>query len=103
MPQIRVAGGNFVTARPRGVVDGVDMQYTGEVRQIHAAAIRSRLDAGDLVLLSPLGYSPTGEVFNLTHGGRRGGSGYRARGGQAHFPDRASRASTPPMARCSAS
>jgi amino-acid N-acetyltransferase len=64
--EIRVAGGNFVTARPRGVVDGVDMQYTGEVRRIHAEAIRQRLDAGDLVLLSPLGYSPTGEIFNLT-------------------------------------
>jgi amino-acid N-acetyltransferase len=64
--QIRVAGGNFVTARPRGVVDGVDMQYTGEVRQIHATAIRTRLEAGELVLLSPLGYSPTGEIFNLT-------------------------------------
>jgi amino-acid N-acetyltransferase len=63
---IRVAGGNFVTARPRGVVDGVDMQCTGEVRRIHADAIRQRLDAGDLVLLSPLGYSPTGEIFNLT-------------------------------------
>jgi amino-acid N-acetyltransferase len=64
--EIRVAGGNFVTARPRGVVDGVDLQYTGEVRRIHAEAIRHRLDAGDLVLLSPLGYSPTGEIFNLT-------------------------------------
>jgi len=63
---IRVAGGNFVTAQPRGVVDGVDMLYTGEVRKVHAAAIRTRLDAGDLVLLSPLGYSPTGEIFNLT-------------------------------------
>lgn len=63
---IRVAGGNFVVARPRGVVDGVDMQYTGEVRRIHADAIRDRLDAGELVLLSPLGYSPTGEIFNLT-------------------------------------
>jgi amino-acid N-acetyltransferase len=64
--EIRVAGGNFVTARPRGVLDGVDMQYTGEVRRIHAEAIRRRLEAGDLVLLSPLGYSPTGEIFNLT-------------------------------------
>jgi amino-acid N-acetyltransferase len=64
--EIRVAGGNFVTARPRGVVDGVDMQYTGEVRRIHADAIRQRLDRGELVLLSPLGYSPTGEIFNLT-------------------------------------
>jgi amino-acid N-acetyltransferase len=64
--EIRVAGGNFVTARPRGVLDGVDMQYTGEVRRIHVEAIRRRLDAGELVLLSPLGYSPTGEIFNLT-------------------------------------
>jgi len=55
-----------VTAQPRGVVDGTDMLYTGEVRKVHAEAIRTRLDAGDLVLLSPLGYSPTGEIFNLT-------------------------------------
>ena len=61
-----VAGGNFVVARPRGVVDGVDMQYTGEVRRVHAAALAKRLDAGELVLLSPLGYSPTGEIFNLS-------------------------------------
>ena len=61
-----MAGGNFVIARPRGVVDGVDMQYTGEVRRVHAEAIRQRLDAGELVLVSPLGYSPTGEIFNLT-------------------------------------
>ena len=63
---IRVAGGNFVVARPRGVVEGVDMQFTGEVRRIHAEAMRQRLDAGELVLVSPLGYSPTGEIFNLT-------------------------------------
>jgi amino-acid N-acetyltransferase len=63
---IRVAGGNFVVARPRGVVDGVDMQYTGEVRRVHTDVIRQRLDTGDLVLVSPLGYSPTGEIFNLT-------------------------------------
>lgn len=64
--EIRVAGGNFITARPAGVVDGVDLQFTGEVRKVAEAAIRDRLDAGDIVLLSPLGYSPTGEVFNLT-------------------------------------
>jgi len=64
--EIRVASGNFVTAQPAGVVDGVDLQFTGEVRKIAADAIRSQLDTGDIVLLSPLGYSPTGEVFNLT-------------------------------------
>jgi len=63
---IRVASGNFVTARPRGIVDGVDMCYTGEVRKVDADAINIRLDDGELVLLSPLGYSPTGEIFNLT-------------------------------------
>ena len=49
-----------------GVVEGVDMQYTGEVRKVHADAIQSRLDHGDVVLLSSIGYSPTGEIFNLT-------------------------------------
>lgn len=63
---IRVASGNFVTARPLGVRDGVDLQHTGEVRKIDAEGIRKRLDDGELVLLSPLGYSPTGEAFNLT-------------------------------------
>jgi amino-acid N-acetyltransferase len=63
---IRVASGNFVVARPKGVVDGVDMLYAGEVRKIDIAAIRRRLDGDELVLISPLGYSPTGEIFNLT-------------------------------------
>ena len=63
---IRVASGNFVTARPIGVVDGVDLMFTGEVRKVDPHALNKRLDDNELVLLSPLGYSPTGEVFNLT-------------------------------------
>src|SRR5438477_2357748 len=63
--RIRVVGGNFLTAKPMGVVDGVDMQWTGEVRRVDVEAIRQRLDDGDIVLVSPLGYSPTGEIFNL--------------------------------------
>lgn len=63
---IRVAAGNFVTAKPIGVLDGVDLQHTGEVRKIHAEAIQKRLDDGEIVMLSPIGYSPTGEIFNLT-------------------------------------
>lgn len=65
---IRVASGNFVTARPIGVVDGVDLMHTGEVRKIDAAAIERRLKDDELVVLPPLGYSPTGEVFNLAMG-----------------------------------
>ncbi|GAO34736.1 N-acetylglutamate synthase [Sulfuricella sp. T08] len=63
---IRVASGNFVTAMPMGVLGGVDLMHTGEVRKIDAIGIRRRLDANEIVLLSPLGYSPTGEVFNLS-------------------------------------
>ncbi len=63
--RLQVAAGNFVTARPLGVRDGIDFLHTGEVRRIDHAAITERLDAGCIVLLAPLGYSPTGEVFNL--------------------------------------
>jgi len=62
---IRVASGNFVTAKPIGIVEGVDLVHTGEVRKIDVKGICDRLDHNELVLLSPLGYSPTGEIFNL--------------------------------------
>ena len=63
---IRVASGNFITAKPIGVVDGVDYVHSGEVRKLDTVAMQRRLQDGELVLLSPLGYSPSGEVFNLT-------------------------------------
>lgn len=64
--RIRVTSGNYVTAQPLGVRDGIDYCHTGEVRRIDADAIQQRLDDGAIVLASPLGYSPTGETFNLT-------------------------------------
>ncbi len=63
--RIRVVSGNSVTARPVGVHDGVDLGFTGEVRRIDSDAISQQLDQGNIVLLSHLGYSPTGEIFNL--------------------------------------
>ncbi|OQW94017.1 MAG: amino-acid N-acetyltransferase [Beggiatoa sp. IS2] len=63
--RIPIATGNFITARPLGIRDGVDYGYTGEVRRVDVAAIARRLDEGCIVLISPIGYSPTGEVFNL--------------------------------------
>ncbi|MGI4982313.1 MAG: amino-acid N-acetyltransferase, partial [Janthinobacterium lividum] len=62
---ISIVSGNFVTARPVGIVDGVDFQHTGIVRKIDADSIRHSLSSRKLVLLSPLGFSPTGEAFNL--------------------------------------
>ncbi len=63
---IRVSSGNFVTAKPVGVVNGVDFRHTGEVRKIDADGIRRRLDDSEVVLISPIGFSPTGDVFNCT-------------------------------------
>ncbi len=63
---IRVAGGNFITAQPIGVISGIDLLHTGSVRKLDVTAIKDRLAHNEVVLLSPLGYSPTGEVFNLT-------------------------------------
>lgn len=64
--RIRVRGGNVLSAMPTGVIDGVDFQLTGKVRSVDAEAINSLLSTGNLVLLSPLGYSLTGEIFNLS-------------------------------------
>ncbi len=63
--QIRVASGNFIAAKPIGVLDGVDFQFTGTVRKVDGVAIARRLEAGEVVLVPHVGYSPTGEVFNL--------------------------------------
>jgi amino-acid N-acetyltransferase len=63
---LKVASGNFVTAKPIGVIDGVDYCHTGEVRRIDSLAIHQQLDQDNIVLISPVGYSPSGEVFNLS-------------------------------------
>ena len=65
--QIKAIGGNFITAKPIGILDGVDYQHTGEVRGIDAESIKQQLQLGGLVLISPIGFSPTGEAFNLSY------------------------------------
>jgi amino-acid N-acetyltransferase len=63
---VRVISGNFITARPVGIVDGVDFKHSGLVRKVDVAGITHTLDFGAMVLISPFGFSPTGEAFNLT-------------------------------------
>ncbi len=62
---ISLVGGNLVTARPLGIVDGVDQRDAGLPRRIHGQAIRDLLDAGHVVLVSPIGFSPTGATYVL--------------------------------------
>lgn len=65
--RIQVVGGNMITAKPLGVREGIDFHHTGEVRRVDKKGIQKQLDDGAIVLLSPIGYSPTGEAFNLNY------------------------------------
>jgi len=64
--KIKVASGNFITAKPIGIIDGIDYLHTGTVRRIEQTAIHQQLDQDNVVLIPPVGYSPSGEVFNLS-------------------------------------
>lgn len=62
---IPVISGNFVVAHPLGIIDGIDHQFTGELRRVERARVQATLGAGALVLQSPMGYSTSGQAFNL--------------------------------------
>lgn len=62
---LRVVSGNFITARPYGIRNGIDYCQTGNVRNVDADAIGQHLQNNNVVLISPIGYSPSGEIFNL--------------------------------------
>ena len=64
--RVKVSSGNFITAKPMGVIDGVDLEFTGKVRRIDSELIRTNLDNQEIVLIAPIGFSPTGEAFNLS-------------------------------------
>ena len=64
--RLRVLGGNLVTARPLGIHDGVDYLHSGTVRRIDANGVRGILEHDAIALISPLGYSPAGELFSVS-------------------------------------
>nr|GEU45470.1 probable amino-acid acetyltransferase NAGS1, chloroplastic isoform X1 [Tanacetum cinerariifolium] len=61
---VSVASGNFLAAKKRGVVEGIDYGATGEVKKVDIDRIRERLDNESIVILSNLGYSSSGGVLN---------------------------------------
>lgn len=65
--RISVISGNFITARPVGIVDGVDFMHTGLVRKVDSESIQHSLANNKIVLMSPLGFSPTGQAFNIAY------------------------------------
>jgi amino-acid N-acetyltransferase len=63
--EISLVSGNFITGMPLGVIDGIDMQHSGKVREVKHHVIEALLEQNHVILLSNIGYSRTGEVFNL--------------------------------------
>ena len=64
---IKVVSGNFVSAKPMGVINGTDFGWTGKVRRIDSASMVSHLEQGNVVVQTALGYAVTGEIFNLSY------------------------------------
>lgn len=62
---IPLASGNLITARPIGILDGVDQLAAGTVRRVHADVIRDLLGVDSVVLISPVAYGNTGAAFAL--------------------------------------
>ncbi|MFK8186315.1 MAG: amino-acid N-acetyltransferase [Phormidesmis sp.] len=62
-----IVSGNFITARPMGIHDGIDYGFTGLTRRINHTLIQQQLESQNIVLVSPIGYSPTGEAYNLRY------------------------------------
>ena len=60
---IRTVVSNVVTAQPIGVKGGVDYCHAGKVRRIDVEGLKIHLDMGAIPVISPLGYSVTGEVY----------------------------------------
>ena len=63
--RITLLSGNLVTAKPIGVIDGMERGHAGEPRRIHAQEIGRLLDQDAIALLPPLGYSTSGEAYAL--------------------------------------
>jgi hypothetical protein len=63
-PAVQVITGNFVTAKRRGIVNGIDFGFMGQVRFVQTEPIRAQLEAGNIVLLTNIGISASGELLN---------------------------------------
>lgn len=65
-PRLRTASGNYLTAKPLGVIDGMDMQYAGQVRKVDTELIQQHLAQHAVIIISPIAASPVGQMYMLT-------------------------------------
>lgn len=64
--QITATIGNWVRARSKGVLNGVDYKTAGEIDRLQTAAILSTLDNGFIPIFPCIGWSSTGKPYNIS-------------------------------------
>jgi amino-acid N-acetyltransferase len=63
--KLRSLIGTWVKAKSRGVIDGVDYQFTGSVERVEGAPLRRILSEEFIPILPPLGWSTSGRTYRL--------------------------------------
>ncbi|MBQ5499664.1 MAG: amino-acid N-acetyltransferase, partial [Treponema sp.] len=64
--QITATIGNWVRARAKGVLDGVDYGTAGEIDKIQTDAIKATLENGFIPIFPCIGWSSVGKPYNIS-------------------------------------
>lgn len=62
---VRSVIGNWVRARGRGIIDGVDYKYTGIVERIDNQALQTIIDQDIIPIFPPIGWNANGKTYNV--------------------------------------
>jgi amino-acid N-acetyltransferase len=57
--------GNLVRARGLGVINGIDMEHTGQVEKIYVDSFSRFLDQGVVPIVPCIGWNPSGKPYNV--------------------------------------
>ncbi len=63
--EMPVAVSNALAVHPAGVIDGVDLEFTGRIERVDAESLRTLLKADIIPILPPLGFDGKGATLRL--------------------------------------
>ncbi|SVD39486.1 uncharacterized protein METZ01_LOCUS392340, partial [marine metagenome] len=61
----RAASANAIISHPKGVIEGVDQQYTGRIERVDVSMLKTLLAEGIIPVIPPLGFDGEGNTFRL--------------------------------------
>lgn len=61
----RAAYANAVIARPVGIIQGIDQEYTGKVERVDAELLQTLLESRIIPVVPPLGFDGDGKTFRV--------------------------------------